>query len=69
MRAYLRQARKINKGKVKDVRAIYPKVNRKFANPFVLPSYSKRLLLNLFTNLLEVSEPFVDVQELAPFGV
>ena len=69
MYGYLCQARKIDKGQVKDVRTIYPQVNGEFANALVLSGYAEGLLLDLLTDFVEVREAFVDVQELAPLSV
>ena len=44
-------------------------MDRKFANAFVLACDTKGLLLDFFPYLVEVSEAFVDVQELSPFRI
>lgn len=67
--AHLCQTRQINQRQVKHIRAVYPEVNGQLADTLVLPSDSERLLLDLFPYLVELRKAFVNVQELAPFGV
>lgn len=67
--AHLCQTRQINQRQVQHIRAVYPEMNRQLADTLVLTSDSERLLLDLFPYLVELREAFVNVQELAPFGV
>lgn len=66
---HLCQTREIYQGQVENVRAVYPQRNRELANAFVLACHPERLLLNFLPNFVEICEPLVDMQELAPFGV
>lgn len=44
-------------------------MNWQLADAFVLPRHPECLLLDLATNVVEVGEALVDMQELAPFCV
>ena len=44
-------------------------MDRKLANALVLPCNAQCLLFNLRTDVVEICETFIDVEELAPFCV
>lgn len=67
--SHLRQTRQIDQSQIKDIRAVNPQVDRKFADALVLPCHPERLLLNLVPNLVEIREPLVYMEKLAPFCV
>ena len=66
---HLREARQVNKGEVKDVRAIDAEMNGELADALILSSNAKRLCLNLFAYFAKIREAFVDVKKLGPFCV
>jgi hypothetical protein len=65
---HLRQSGQVHQGQVEYVRAVYAQRDRKLRNTLVLACDTERLLLNLPSNVLEVRELLVDVQELAPLA-
>ena len=66
---HLRQPRQIHQCQIHHIRTINPQVDWQLANPLVLTRDSVRLRLDLLSDFVEVRKAFVDMEELAPFGV
>ena len=67
-RTHLCEPWQIDQGEVEHIGAAYLQVYRQFRDTFVLASDAERLLLDLTSDLVEIYEALVEVEELAPFS-